>query len=103
MPFIITDGEDDVGNNDPTLYGNMPPANGATQLDQTESPTVNCTVTYDAPRVVKATCSTPTSRVVKPGNSVQVGFTTNVNVGTPPAGCVTIAGVDAAVSGGPST
>ena len=26
-----------------------------------------------------------------------------MNVGTPPAGCVTIAGVDAAVSGGPST
>ena len=41
MPFIITDGEDDVGK-DPTLYGNMPPANGP-RSSTTESPTVNCT------------------------------------------------------------
>ena len=104
MPFVITDGEDDVGNVDSTLYGNMWPANGNAdhQLAAPGSPVVNCTVEYELPRVVEATCALPTSRVLKPGESVSVDFTTNVDVVVPASGCVTIAGVDAVVTGGPT-
>lgn len=40
MPFVITDGEDDVGNVDATLYGNTWPANGNAdhQLDAPDRP-----------------------------------------------------------------
>ena len=86
MPFVITNGEDEYGNIDTTSHGNY------LSNDNVLTGNVNCSVNVDAPRVTSATCASPSPRVVKPGGSVTVDFSTNVAV-TIPSGCVKISGV----------
>ena len=86
MPFVITNGEDEYGNIDTTSHGNY------LSNDNVLTGDVNCSVNVDAPRVTSATCASPSPRVVKPGGSVTVDFSTNVAV-TIPSGCVKISGV----------
>jgi hypothetical protein len=102
MPFIVTNAEDEVGNINTDLYGNMY-VPGTTQYTPVGPTNVNCTVNTEGPRVTNATCANAAKVVTDADAKIEVDFTTNVDVdltffNTDQPGCVKIAGVDASVA-----
>ena len=104
LQFIVTDGEDDVGNVNRNLYGNLYDASRTKVTTNANwmnpvTGNVNCTVNANTTRVTSATCANAEPRVFNNNTAVTVNFTTSVavNFTNMPADCVQIAGQSANV------